>query len=188
MKIVLILMVKNESRILERCLNAIEPAVDAVCVVDTGSTDNTVELATKWVSGRKGVVAGIPWKNFGESRSASFVVARDFVRDTLGWNLQEVYGLLLDADMVFHPGSLRSYPLTEVGYTLVQCAGLLEYPNCRLVRMDHPWKCVGVTHEYWDGPTKQIPKSVCWIEDRNDGGCKADKFERDARYSRMDRS
>lgn len=181
MKIVLILMVKNESRIIERCLNAIEGAVDAVCVVDTGSTDNTVELATQWVSSRKGIVVGVPWKNFGDSRSASFVAARDFVRDKLEWNLQDVYGLLLDADMVFHPGSLRSYPLTEVGYTIVQCAGLLEYPNCRLVRMDYPWKCVGVTHEYWDGPTKQIPKSVCWIEDRNDGGCKSDKFERDAR-------
>jgi len=38
-----------------------------------------------------------------------------------------------------------------------------------------------VTHEYWDGPTSGIPKSVCFIQDHNDGGCKSDKFERDAR-------
>jgi len=47
--------------------------------------------------------------------------------------------------------------------------------------MDHVWKCLGVTHEYWDGPTTKLAKSICWIEDQNDGGCKADKFVRDAR-------
>ncbi len=181
MKFVLILMVKNESRIIERCLSALESAVDAFCVVDTGSTDNTVALAKQWMTGRVGTVVGIPWVNFGVSRSASFTAAHAFVQTQLKWDLKDTYGLLLDADMVFHPGSLRTTPLTEIGYTIVQCAGTLEYPNCRLVRMDFPWKCVGVTHEYWDGPTSHLPKSVCWIEDRNDGGCKSDKFERDAR-------
>lgn len=181
MKLVLILMVKNESRIIERCLGALESAVDAVCVVDTGSTDTTVELAKAWMTGRTGLVAGIPWVNFGVSRSASFAVAHAFVRDELKWDLKETYGLLLDADMIFHPGTLRTTDLTAIGYTIVQRAGSLEYPNCRLVRMDYPWKCVGVTHEYWDGPTTKLPPSVCWIEDRNDGGCKSDKFERDAR-------
>jgi hypothetical protein len=47
--------------------------------------------------------------------------------------------------------------------------------------MDYPWRCQGVTHEYWDGPTSKLPKTTCWIEDHNDGGCKSDKFERDAR-------
>jgi tetratricopeptide (TPR) repeat protein len=47
--------------------------------------------------------------------------------------------------------------------------------------MDHPWVCRGVTHEYWDGPSAALPKEVAWIDDRNDGGCKSDKFERDIR-------
>jgi hypothetical protein len=83
--------------------------------------------------------------------------------------------------MIFHHGTLKTETLTDIGYTALQVAGHLEYPNCRLVRMDHPWKCLGVTHEYWDGLTTALPRSVCWIEDQNDGGCKSDKFERDAR-------
>jgi hypothetical protein len=47
--------------------------------------------------------------------------------------------------------------------------------------MDFPWTCKGVTHEYWDGTTEPLSKEICYIDDRNDGGCKSDKFERDAK-------
>lgn len=181
MKFILILMVKNESRILKRCLESVSDFVDAFAITDTGSTDSTVEIANEFLKTRSGIVASSQWKDFGTSRSVSFRVAQDFVRDKLQWNLNETYGLLLDADMQFVPGTLKEQPLGEIGYTIVQQAGTLEYPNCRLVRMDHPWVCKGVTHEYWDGPTSGLPKSICYIEDYNDGGCKSDKFERDAR-------
>jgi glycosyltransferase involved in cell wall biosynthesis len=39
------MMVKNEEHNLERCLQSIKPLVDEVVVVDTGSTDRTVEIA-----------------------------------------------------------------------------------------------------------------------------------------------
>ena len=182
MKLVLILMVRNESRILERCLESVKDAVDAFCIHDTGSTDNTCDIARAFLEkeGNKGCLTTSVWKDFGHNRTASFQAARDYLAST-GWDLGITYGLLLDADMVFHPGTLRSRHLTRTGYSIVQVAGELEYPNCRLIRMDYPWKCVGVTHEYWDGATEALPKSLCWIEDRNDGGCKSDKFERDAR-------
>ena len=82
--------------------------------------------------------------------------------------------------MVFSAGSLRSQELGEIGYSIVQINGNLEYPNARLIRMDYDWTCKGVTHEYWDGPTETLSKSICYIDDRNDGGCKSDKFQRDA--------
>lgn len=174
-------MVRNESKILERCLKSVENVVDAFCIHDTGSADNTREIAKQFLqAGRKGCLTESVWRDFGHNRTASFVAACDYLK-TAGWDLATTYGLLLDADMVFNPGTLRETELTEIGYTIIQSAGTLEYPNCRLVRMDHPWKCVGVTHEYWDGSTKPLPKSVCWIDDQNDGGCKSDKFERDAR-------
>jgi hypothetical protein len=83
--------------------------------------------------------------------------------------------------MVFVQGNLKTIPLGHEGYTIIQKAGTMEYPNTRLVRMDYAWTCRGVTHEYWDGPTDSLPMSVCFIDDRNDGGCKSDKFERDMR-------
>lgn len=181
MKLVLVLMIKNESRILKRCLEALEGIVDAWCICDTGSTDNTIEIANEFLETRKGCLSVVPWQNFGYNRTKSFEMAKKYIEEALQWDLKDTYGLLLDADMVFIPGMLREQTLTEVGYTLVQVGGHLEYPNTRLVRMDYPWKCLGVTHEYWDGPTAGLPKSIAYIDDRNDGGCKGDKFERDAR-------
>lgn len=180
MNIVLINMIRNESKIIERCLKAVEGVVDAFCVHDTGSTDNTREIVEEFLVGRTGCLTTSEWKDFGYNRTMSFKTAKEYVKK-LGWDLTQTYGLLLDADMVFEPGTLRQEILTEPGYSILQFNGDIEYPNCRLVRMDHDWVCRGVTHEYWDGPTKQLPKSVCWINDRNDGGCKSDKYERDAR-------
>jgi glycosyltransferase involved in cell wall biosynthesis len=181
MKIVLILMVKNEERILKRCLEAVEHVVDAFCIHDTGSTDKTVQIAEEFLETHKGCVTVSKWKNFGYNRTRSFREAQVYVHKGLNWDLKDTYGLLLDADMVFVPGTLRDQPLDGPGYTMVQLNGSLEYSNTRLVRMDYSWNCKGVTHEYWDGPTTNLPKSVCYIDDRNDGGCKSDKFERDAR-------
>lgn len=176
--LVLILMVRNESRILERCLKAVENVVDAFCIHDTGSTDNTCEIANTWLETHKGCLTTSEWKNFGHNRTQSFLAAKEFV-EKQGWT--DAYGLLLDADMEFVPGTLKNETLTETGYSLYQVAGHLEYPNCRLVKMSYNWVCRGVTHEYWDGPTKVLPKSIAYIDDKNDGGCKADKFERDIR-------
>lgn len=180
MKVVLILMVRNEEKILRRCLEAVEDAVDAFCVHDTGSTDKTIEIAQDFLKTRPGCLTVSEWKNFGHNRTLSFQAARDHLVKE-GWDLATTYGVLLDGDMVLKIGSLRSEELTEPGYTLIQKGGDLEYPNTRLVRMDYAWTCKGVTHEYWDGPSKALGKSVAWIDDRNDGGCKSDKFERDAR-------
>jgi glycosyltransferase involved in cell wall biosynthesis len=181
MRRVLILMVKNEAKILERCLTAVEGIVDAFCITDTGSTDDTCAIAKEFLKTHEGCLTTCEWKDFGHNRTISVKSAQKYLGEVLGWDLTDTYGLLLDADMIFQAGSLKDYPLTEIGYTVVQKAGTLVYPNCRLIRLDYPWICKGVTHEYWDGPTKALPETVCWIDDRNDGGCKSDKFERDAR-------
>lgn len=181
MKFALILMIKNESKILQRCLQAVENVVDCFCILDTGSTDNTVEIANEFLKTHTGCVTVEPWKNFGHNRTVSFQNAQKYIRDELKWDLKETYGLLLDADMLFVPGTLKQQKLDKIGYRFIQVNGSLEYYNCRLIRMDFPWKCIGVTHEYWEGPTESLPKEICFIDDRNDGGCKHDKYERDCK-------
>jgi glycosyltransferase involved in cell wall biosynthesis len=177
-RFVLILMVKNEEKILRRCMAAVEGLVDAYVITDTGSTDNTTDIAVDFLVTHEGCLDVNTWENFGHNRSLSFKNAQGYCK-AKGWDLKDSYGLLLDADMLFVPGTLKTQSLGELGYTMIQMAGGLEYPNTRLVRMDHEWVCKGVTHEYWDGPCTMLPKSVCYIDDRNDGGCKADKFPRD---------
>ena len=180
MRFVLVLMIRNEEKILRRCLEAVSDIVDAFCICDTGSTDKSCAIATEFLKTHDGCLTHEPWKDFGHNRTVSFKNAQAYLKAT-GWDLADTYGLLLDADMVFVKGNLKTTPLDREGYTVIQKAGTLEYPNTRLVRMDYAWSCRGVTHEYWDGPTGSLPSSVCFIDDRNDGGCKSDKFERDLR-------
>ena len=42
------MIVKNEEKVLERCLKSLHNLVDELIVVDTGSTDHTKEIARKY--------------------------------------------------------------------------------------------------------------------------------------------
>ena len=77
------LIVKNEEKFLPQCLESIKNAVDEIIIVDTGSTDRTVEIAKSY--GAK--VYHHPWRNsFSEARNHSLSYA------TCDWILQ------IDAD------------------------------------------------------------------------------------------
>lgn len=184
-RIILLMMVKNEARIIERAIRSALPIADAVCLVDTGSTDDTIAKARSVCesAAKPFHCAEHTWKNFGHNRTLSFQAAQEFVA-TLGWPAASTWGLLLDGDMELRPepGFNKQTHLTEMGHTLRQSHGTLEYNNVRLVRLSHPWTCIGATHEYWDGgPSTHIDATLLWIRDHGDGGSKADKFERDIR-------
>ena len=44
----LCMIVKNEERVLERCLQSLQGLMDEIIIVDTGSTDRTKEIAIKY--------------------------------------------------------------------------------------------------------------------------------------------
>ena len=46
----LCMIVKNEEAVLARCLDSIADLMDEIIIVDTGSTDNTKEIAAKYTS------------------------------------------------------------------------------------------------------------------------------------------
>lgn len=182
-RVILLSMIKNEEKIIERCIRSAADFVDAVCIVDTGSTDKTKEtvetvfasltIPTHW--------AQDIWKNFGHNRSLSFEHAVAFCK-TLDWSLSDTYAMLLDADMKWKILDLQKEDLTAEGYSLQQRNSSLRYNNTRLVRLDISWKCVGVTHEYWSGgKIEHVDPAKTYIDDVGDGGAKADKFPRDIR-------
>jgi tetratricopeptide (TPR) repeat protein len=68
----LCMIVRDEEEMLPRCLAAAAPAVDEIIVVDTGSTDATVEIAKSF--GAK--VIEFPWTgSFSDARNVSFEAA-----------------------------------------------------------------------------------------------------------------
>lgn len=187
-KIILLTMIKNESRIIRRMIESTLSIVDAVCVCDTGSTDDTVKVLTDYFASNLKIPAKVYngpehlWKNFGYNRSQSFLACVDFCK-SLGWDAENAYALALDADMELKvQPSFDKNDLSDIGYKMIQKSHTLEYYNTRFMKVAHPWKCTGVTHEYWDGGnTGTLTMDKIYISDIGDGGCKDDKFERDVR-------
>ncbi len=84
----LCMIVKDEEEMLPRCLDAVAPAVDEIVIVDTGSTDRTIEIAR--AHGAK--VIEREWTgSFSDARNVSFEAA------TGDWIIY------LDADEVLVP-------------------------------------------------------------------------------------
>lgn len=174
-KLCLNMIVKNESKIITRLLDSVRSIIDCFCICDTGSSDNTMEIIRKWGAdnGVTGEVYMEPFKNFGYNRTHALERAAKWGE----------YALLLDADMklVITP-EFDKNALKENGYAIIQKNGTLDYYNTRIAKTGIGVKCVSPTHEYYDFPSGGGHKlTTLWIDDIGDGGCKADKYERDIR-------
>ena len=91
-EISLCMIVKNEEKVLERCLESAKGLADEIVIVDTGSEDRTVEIARQYTSR----VYEIPWRDdFSQARNFSFSMA------------EKEYCMWLDADDVISEENLE---------------------------------------------------------------------------------
>ncbi|WP_437293985.1 tetratricopeptide repeat protein [Sorangium sp. So ce426] len=182
--------VKNEARIIERCLDSVLPIVDGWAISDTGSTDATVQFVTaaaeRW--GKPGKLVRHAWRNFGFNRTLSAREARAWVEER-GWPRERTYLLFLDADMVLEASpQFDKQKLDATYYQVVQDTGALSYLNTRLACLSHDWQAVGATHEYWQAPGEGRGERLdtLFIHDLGDGGSKGDKLIRDYRLLKQE--
>ena len=166
------MIVRNESKIITRLFDSVLPVIDSYCICDTGSTDNTIDMIKSYFESKNinGEIFTEPFKNFGYNRNLALQRAKK-------WG---DYILLLDADMILKIEDFKKSNLTKNVYSILQKHGSLEYYNIRLVKSTTPIICVGVTHEHYKCEQASRLHSLR-ILDVGDGGCKADKFERDIR-------
>ena len=132
------LIVKNESKIIRRCLESIKPHIDYWVICDTGSTDDTKEIILEELSDLPGELHETPWSNFGQNRSVLMALAKG----------KADYLLLLDADMVLkvHAENFKN-DLTADSH-FVRNEGPLDYSEKRIVKGSLDWHYEGVTHEH----------------------------------------
>lgn len=133
------MIVKNESKVIRRCLDSVKGIIDYWVIVDTGSTDGTQGVIREHLKGIPGELYERPWKNFGESRSEAF----DLVRG------KGEYILFMDADDVLEIEEDFSKDSLELDqYNLWRGSKGFTYLKPQIVKGDLPWRWVGVTHEY----------------------------------------
>lgn len=182
--LILIMIVKNESAIIERCLDSIKDYIDYIVISDTGSTDNTVEIINNYLvkNNIKGKVYKDDWKNFGYNRTKSISNGQEWLEEEK-IDKKTNYFITIDADMIIKfQENFNKKDLNKCGsWSICQFNSSIRYYNSRIFRSDLPFKCVGVTHEYWTCDISNIEGKLetVNIDDRGDGGCKADKFTRD---------
>lgn len=177
-------IVKNESRIIERCMESMVNELDYWVVVDTGSTDGTQDTIRNFMARHDvpGELIERPWVNFSHNRSEALQLAEN----------KADYILFCDADMalVVHDSDWKER-LSADAYLVNQRAhgGTLLYPNTRMINGrlegDRRFRYWGATHEYCDSIEPGVNQRE-WMHgismlDFADGGAKSDKYERDAR-------
>ncbi|THE09243.1 glycosyltransferase [Bacillus timonensis] len=155
----LCMIVKNEEEVLARCLETVKDIVDEINIVDTGSTDRTVEIAKQYTDR----VFFFEWiGNFAAARNESFKYAT------------KEYILYLDADDVLLEEDRKKFK--ELKETLDQSvdsvsmyydAGTDEFGNVtlryrrnRLVKREKNFVWKGDCHQYLEVYGKIINSDI----------------------------
>lgn len=143
----LVMIVKNESKVIKRCIDSVKDYIDYWVIVDTGSTDGTQEMIKSIMDGYNipGELHERPWVDFGHNRTESLQYSKG----------KAAYRLVIDADdvLVVENNSINPFQnLSADSYKVKIRLSSLSYFRTQIVRGDQDWKYVGVLHEYLSGP------------------------------------
>jgi glycosyltransferase involved in cell wall biosynthesis len=140
------MIVKNESKVILRCLASLKDLIDHWVIVDTGSSDGTQEIIRDFLKDVPGQLIERPWVDFGQNRTEALQLARG----------KGDYLLTIDADEILMREPDFSLPmLTADSYLLELESGPLSYYKCQLARNALDWRYKGVLHEYIFCPAAQ---------------------------------
>lgn len=155
--VVLCMIVKNETKVLSRCLLSVLPHITHWCVVDTGSTDGTQDLVRAFLHGLPGELLEQPWVSEDVNRNQALEAARK-----LG-----DYVLWIDADEVLQADEGFTWPeLTADAYDITVRYGSTSYARVQLLKSSLPWTWHGRVHPYLEATGSTAPvlmPGVCTI-------------------------
>ncbi len=142
-KVCLNMIVKNESKVIERCLASVKPFIDYWVIVDTGSTDGTQTIIKNFMKGIPGELHERPWVNFGHNRNEALQLAKN----------KGDYLLFIDADevLVFADNFVKPN-LDKDAYHITTHLYGTDYIRLQLINNHLNWQWIGVLHEYLSSP------------------------------------
>lgn len=135
------MIVRNESKVIERCLNSVLPIIDSWVIFDTGSTDGTQQIIKDFMK-KKGIPGELhesPWANFEKNRNEALVAAKG----------KADYIFFIDADeYLVYDAEFKLPDLDKDSYLItIQHPGGMKYGKLMLINNHKDWKWVGVLHE-----------------------------------------
>ena len=135
-------IVKNESKVIERCLQSVKHLMDYWIIIDTGSTDGTQDIIKNYLKDIPGQLIEKPWKDFATCRNY-YVQAAAHKTD---------YILHQDADEILIPNqnfNTHNFKqnLTADVYGITFQMNTIKYVRRALFKNDNTKKYIGVIHE-----------------------------------------
>ncbi|MDP9701594.1 glycosyltransferase family 2 protein [Paenibacillus polysaccharolyticus] len=167
----LCMIVKNEERTLARCLESVADLMDEIIIMDTGSSDRTMDIAAMYTD----QVYTYVWnEDFAAARNESFARAT------------QEYILWLDADDVLLPGERAKLTMLKeqlpsggktagviMGYTLAEGpegSPLVADRRLRLVKRDAGCRWYGRLHEQLRFPQGEVITADIAVTHRREAG------------------
>ena len=143
------MIVRDEERLLARCIESFRPAFDEVNIVDTGSRDGTVRLA-KELGAR---VREFSACNGEDGRIRDFGLARNVSLEMA--SAKHEWLLWMDADDVLQPGGAERFRKAARRDDLAGLNATIRWDDhtwlqCRLFRNDPRNRFIGRIHEFPD--------------------------------------
>ena len=141
----LVMIVKDEEDTIKRCLTAVAPYIKYWVIVDTGSTDKTIEVIneTMKVLDIPGELHERPGVNFEVNITESLNLAKDKCD----------YRWIIDADDTFYVDTPGINPFAGLDanpdcYQISYKLNSLQYHRAQIVKSAQNWVYKGVLHEY----------------------------------------
>jgi len=133
------MIVKNESKVIEECLDSVHQFIDTWVICDTGSNDNTIEIINNYFKKKniKGELYEDDWVNFGYNRSLALKRSKSL----------SSYSLVMDADDRLI-GNLIIPDTKCTCFSIKLILNNIEYYRKQIFRNDLDWKYKGIIHEY----------------------------------------
>lgn len=164
------MIVKNEEKIITRCLDSLKDFIDGVVICDTGSTDNTIKIIEEWMTenDKIGYVFSSDWVNFEYNRNLALQKCKE-------WMDENLFKVSEDGNLFFHRICFMdaddyivvrdkqnfidslNYIKGEVWYLDMNYDGV-TYSRLFMVKHDIPSKWEGVLHEYLSCPANNHVK------------------------------